>query len=140
MRFMVIVKADKRSEAGVLPNEAELAAMGKFNEDLMKAGLMVDGGGLKPSSKGARVSFPKGTPTVTDGPFAETKELIAGYWILNARSLQEVVEWMKKVPFHVLPNDDRTPELEIRPFYEVEDFPEAPASVVELEKSWREKK
>ena len=81
MRFMVIVKADRRTEAGVLPKEAELAAMGKFNEELMKAGLMVDGAGLQPSSKGARVSFPNGRPTVTDGPFAETKELIAGYWV-----------------------------------------------------------
>lgn len=140
MRFMVIVKADKRTEAGVLPKKAELAEMGKFNEELVKAGLMVDGGGLKPSSQGARVSFPKGKPTVIDGPFAETKELIAGYWIVNARSLQEVVEWMKKVPFHVLPNDDRVPELEIRPFYEAGDFPEAPESVVEMEKSWRERK
>lgn len=140
MRFMVIVKADKRSEAGVLPTHDELAEMGKFNEELVKAGLLVDGAGLKPSSKGARVSFPKGKPVVTDGPFAETKELVAGYWILNAKSLEEVVEWMKKVPFHVLPTDDRAPEIEIRPFYEVEDFPEAPASVVEMEKGWREKK
>jgi hypothetical protein len=138
---MVIVKADKRTEAGILPTEAELAEMGRFNEELVKAGLLVDGAGLKPSSKGARVSFPKsGKPTVTDGPFAETKELLAGYWILNAKSLEEVVEWMKKAPFHVLPGDERVPELEIRPFYEVEDFPEAPASVVEMEKSWREKK
>ncbi|HEX4347844.1 MAG TPA: YciI family protein [Vicinamibacterales bacterium] len=126
MRFMVIVKADKRTEAGVLPTQAELAEMGKFNEELVKAGVMVDGAGLKPSSKGARLSFPGGKPpAVTDGPFAETKELICGYWIVNGKSLQEVVDRMKKVPFHVLPNDDRTPELEIRPFYEAEDFPAA---------------
>jgi hypothetical protein len=140
MRFMVIVKADKQTEAGVLPTEADLAAMGKFNEELVKAGVMLDGGGLQPSSKGARVAFPGGKPIVTDGPFAETKELVAGYWIWNVKSLDEAIEWAKKVPFGSLPASGRVPELEIRRFYEVEDFPNAPASVVEMETSMREKK
>lgn len=139
MRFMVIVKADRRTEAGVLPSGDDLAVMGKFNEELIKAGVMIDGAGLKPSSKGARVAFPSGKPTVIDGPFAETKELIAGYWIWNVKSLAEAVEWAKKAPFSHLPGDARVPELEIREYYEVEDFPEAPASVVEMEQKRREK-
>ena len=140
MRFMVIVKADKRSEAGVLPNEQDLSVMGKFNEELMKAGVLVDGAGLMPSSKGARVAFPNGKPQVTDGPFAETKELIAGYWIFNVKSREEAIAWASRAPFAHLPNDNRVPELEIRQMYEVEDFPEAPAAVVEMERGWREKK
>ena len=140
MRFMVIVKADKRSEAGVLPNEQDLSVMGKFNEELMKAGVLVDGAGLMPSSKGARVAFPNGKPQVTDGPFAETKELIAGYWIFNVKSREEAIAWASRAPFAYLPNDNRVPELEIRQMYEVEDFPEAPAAVVEMERGWREKK
>jgi hypothetical protein len=140
MRFMVIVKADKRSEAGVLPNEQDLSVMGKFNEELMKAGVLVDGAGLMPSSKGARVAFPNGKPQVTDGPFAETKELIAGYWIFNVKSREEAIAWASRAPFTHLPNDNRVPELEVRQMYEVEDFPEAPAAVVEMERSWREKK
>jgi hypothetical protein len=140
MRVMVIVKADKRSEAGVLPTAKELDAMGKFNEELIKAGVMVDGGGLKPSSKGAKVAFSGGKPVVTDGPFAETKELVAGYWIWNVKSRDEAIEWAKKVPFEHLPSSDRAPELEIREFYDVGDFPDAPAHVVEQEKAWREKK
>jgi hypothetical protein len=140
MRFMVIVKADRRSEAGVLPTREDLTTMGKFNEEMVKAGVMVDGAGLMPSSKGARVAFPNGRPQVTDGPFAETKELIAGYWIINVKSREDAIAWMKRAPFTHLPNTDRVPELEIRQMYEVEDFPEAPASVVEMEKGWREKK
>jgi len=139
MRVMVIVKADRRSEAGVLPTGKELTAMGKFNEELIKAGVMVDGGGLKPSSKGARVSFGGGKPVVTDGPFAETKELIAGYWVWDVKSLAEAIEWAKKVPFEHLPSTGRAAELEIREFHSVEDFPDAPESVIEQEKAWRNK-
>jgi len=119
---MVMVKADSRTEAGVLPTREDLETMGKFNDELIKAGVMKDGAGLKPTSKGARVSFGGGTPTVTDGPFAETKELIAGYWIWDVKSKQEAIEWAKKIPFKQLPNQGRVPEVEIRQFYEMEDF------------------
>jgi hypothetical protein len=130
----MIVKADKRSEAGVMPTEQELATMGKYNQQLIDAGVMVDGAGLQPTSKGARVGFKDGKVVVTDGPFAETKELIAGYWIINVKSKAEAIEWAKKIPFQTLPNDGRTPEVELRQFFEIEDFPNAPAEVVEQEK------
>jgi hypothetical protein len=119
MRFMVIVKASPESEAGVLPTEQELAEMGAFNEELVKAGLMLAGEGLQSSSKGARIRYDgKKKPVVIDGPFAETKELIAGFWILQARSRDEVIEWMKRAPF-------REGEVEIRQVFEDEDFGEA---------------
>ena len=133
MRFMVIVKADRKTEMGVMPTEQELATMGKYNQQLIDAGVMVDGAGLQPSSKGARVGFKNGKVVVTDGPFAETKELIAGYWIINVKSKAEAIEWAKKIPFQTLPNDGREPEVEIRQFFEIEDFPNAPADVVEQE-------
>src|SRR5215216_3659525 len=98
MRFMVIVKADKNTEAGVLPDEKLLTAMGKYNEELVKAGIMQAGEGLHPSSKGARVRFSGGKRTVIDGPFAETKELIAGFWMWKCKSLAEAIEWVKKCP------------------------------------------
>jgi hypothetical protein len=113
---MVIVKANKDSEAGVMPNEKILAAMGKFNEQLVKAGVMLAGDGLHPSSKGKRVRFSGGKQTVIDGPFAETKELIAGYWLWQVRSMEEAVEWLKRSPF------DGGAEVEIRPVFEAEDF------------------
>jgi hypothetical protein len=117
MRVMVFVKANKDSEAGVMPGTEIIAAMGKFNEDLVKAGVMLAGGGLHPSSKGARVQFSGiGKPVVTDGPFAETKELVAGYWIWKVKSLQEAVEWLKRSPF------GPGAELELRPVFEAEDF------------------
>ena len=131
---MVIVKADKKTEAGVMPTEQELATMGKYNQQLIDAGVMVDGAGLQPSSKGARVGFKDGKVVVTDGPFAETKELIAGYWIINVKSKAEAIEWAKKIPFQTLPSDGRAPEVEIRQFFEIEDFPNAPADVVEQER------
>ena len=131
---MVIVKADRKTEAGVMPTEQELATMGKYNQQLIDAGVMVDGAGLQPSSKGARVGFKNGQVVVTDGPFAETKELIAGYWIINVKSKAEAIEWAKKIPFQTLPNDGREPEVEIRQFFEIEDFPNAPPDVVEQEK------
>jgi hypothetical protein len=119
MRYMVIVKATEESERGVLPTTEQLAEMGAFNEQLVKAGVMLAGDGLAPSSQGARVRFDEnGSTTVTDGPFAETKELIAGYWILQVSSREEVLEWMRRAPF-------RNAEIEIRRFTEPEDFGEA---------------
>lgn len=118
MRFMVLVKATKDSEAGVMPGPELLAAMGAYNESLIKAGLLLDGAGLKPSSKGARVRFSGTSRSVIDGPFAETKELVAGYWLLKADSLQDVIAWIKRAPN---PHPEET-ELEIRELYEEEDF------------------
>ena len=116
MRFMVIVKANKDSEAGVLPDQKILAEMGKFNEQLVKAGVMLAGEGLQPSSKGARVRFQGNKRTVIDGPFAETKELVAGFWLWQVKSKQEAIEWLKRAPF-----DDGT-EVEIRQVFETADF------------------
>ncbi|HVX29584.1 MAG TPA: YciI family protein [Nitrolancea sp.] len=118
MRFMVFVKATDESEAGVMPTEEMFAAMGRFNEELVKAGVMVDGDGLKPSSYGARVVFDGDKRTVFDGPFAETKELVAGYWIWKCDSLADAIEWAKKCPNPM----DGGGVLEIRPYYELEDF------------------
>ena len=120
MRFMVIVKATKDSEAGVMPTEGLLTAMTKYNEELVKAGVMLDGSGLKPSSNGARIRYSGSKRTVIDGPFAEAKELIAGYWIIQVKSKEEAIEWAKRVPF-----DDG--EVELRPFFELEDFAPGPA-------------
>ena len=131
---MMIVKADNRTERGVMPTEQELATMGKYNQQLIDAGVLVDGAGLQPSSKGARVGFKNGQVVVTDGPFVETKELIAGYWIINVKSKAEAVDWAKKIPFECSPGDGRAPEVELRQFFEIEDFPNAPADVVEQEK------
>jgi hypothetical protein len=119
MRFMVIVKADKDSEAGVLPDKKLLADMGKFNEELAKAGVMLAGEGLQPTSKGARVRFSGDKRTVIDGPFSETKELIAGFWLFQAKSLQEAVEWVKRSPN---PHPGKESEIEIRQVFESEDF------------------
>jgi len=118
MRFMVMVKATKDSEAGKMPSEEVLAAMAKFNEEMVKAGVMLDCNGLQPSSKGARVRFAGDKRTVIDGPFAETKELIAGYWILQCKSLAEAVEWIRRCPN---PHND-VGDIEIRPMFELEDF------------------
>jgi len=116
MRFMVLVKASKDSEAGVMPTTDDLAAMGKFNEELVKAGVMLDGDGLKPTSKAARISYDAaGKPTVTDGPFAEVKELVAGYWILELKDMDEALAWMKRAPF-------KGGTIEIRPYLTAEDF------------------
>ncbi len=119
MRFMILVKADKNSEAGVLPNEKLLTEMGKFNEELVKAGVMLAGEGLQPSSKGARVKFSGSKRTVIDGPFAETKELIAGYWLWQVKSKEEAVEWVKRCP-NPFPGTES--EIEIRQLFEAEDF------------------
>jgi hypothetical protein len=116
MRCLVIVKANKDSEAGVMPSQKLLEDMGKFNEELAKAGVMLAAEGLHPSSKGKRVKFSGGKATVTDGPFAETKELIAGFWLWQVRSMDEAIEWLKRSPF------DGGAEIEIRPVFEADDF------------------
>lgn len=116
MRFMVIVKASKDTEAGVMPTEQMLTEMGKYNEELVKAGVMLAGEGLQPSSKGARVRFSGKQRTVIDGPFSETKELVAGFWLWQARSKDEAIEWLKRAPF----TDNE--EVELRQVFEMEDF------------------
>ncbi len=116
MRFMILVKANKDSEAGVLPDEKILTAMGKFNQQLEKAGVLLAGEGLQASSKGARVKFSGGKQTVTDGPFTETKELVAGFWVWQVKSKEEAIEWVKRAPF----GDGA--EIEIRQVFEAEDF------------------
>src|ERR1700720_796517 len=116
MRVMVIVKANKNTEAGIMPSTETFTAMGKFNEELVKAGVMLAGDGLHASSKGKRVKFSGQQRTVTDGPFAETKELIAGYWLWQVKSIEEAVEWLKRAPF------DGGTEVEIRPVFEAADF------------------
>ena len=115
MRFLVLVKANKDSEAGILPDQKILAEMGKFNEELVKAGVMLAAEGLQASSKGARVRFSKGKRTVIDGPFAETKELVAGFWLWQVKSRDEAIEWLKRAPFE-------DTEVEIRQVFEAEDF------------------
>jgi hypothetical protein len=117
MRFMVLLKANADTEAGVMPSEEILAAMGKFNEEMVNAGVFLDGEGLHPSSKGARISFDGPTPTVTDGPFTETKELIAGYWMIQVSSKEEAIEWIKRGPLEGA-------EVELRQVFEAEDFGE----------------
>ena len=131
MRVMVIVKASEESEAGATPDEKMLTEMGKFNEELVKAGVMLAGEGLHATSKGKRVRFSEGNTTVIDGPFAETKELIAGFWLWKVNSMQEAVEWLKRAPF------DKT-EVEIRQVFEIEDFgDEATTEIREREQRLR---
>jgi hypothetical protein len=128
MRYMMMVRASQRSEAGEMPKETEMAAMGKYNEELQKAGVLLDLSGLKPTSKGARVRFSNGKQVVIDGPFSEAKELIAGYWIIQVKSREEALEWAKRIPAEVC----GISEVELRPFYELEDF--APSASVEAAK------
>jgi hypothetical protein len=140
MRFMMIVKASKDSEAGKMPSEELLAAMGKYNEELMKAGLLVDLSGLHPSSKGARIKFSAGKRTVIDGPFAETKELVGGFWIIQVKSKEEAIEWAMRAP---CPGGEGAEgEIEIRQFFELEDFGPSPAvdRARELDKQLAKKK
>jgi len=122
MRFMMLVKASKESEAGVMPSEKALADMAKYNEELVKAGVLLDLSGLQSSAKGARVTFSRGKPRVTDGPFTEAKELVAGYWLIQVKSKEEAVEWAKRVPF-----DEG--QVEVRQLFELDDF--APGAAVE---------
>ena len=126
MRFMILVKANEESEAGVFPSEEILVAMGKYNEELVKAGVMVAGEGLHPSSKGVRVRFSGSERTVTDGPFPETKELLAGFWIFKVKSREEAIEWVKRAPM------DGGTELEIRQIFETEDFGDLVEKVPEV--------
>ena len=121
MKFMILLKADKSTEAGVLPDEKLLAAMGKYNEELVKAGVLLAGEGLQPTSKGARVKFSGTNRIVTDGPFAETKELIAGFWMFNVKSKEEAIEWVKRCPNPL----EGEAEIEIRQMFEASDFGEA---------------
>jgi hypothetical protein len=129
VRFMVIVKASNESEAGILPDEQQLAAMGKFNEEMVKAGVMLAGEGLQASSKGARVRFSGNKRTVIDGPFAETKELVAGFWLIQVKSKEEAIEWIKRVPFE-------DGEVEIRQVFELDDF--GPGEAVDRHRQLRD--
>ncbi len=141
MRFMMIVKASPDSEAGVMPTEQLLSDMGKYNEELAKAGVLLDLSGLQPSSAGARVTFQGGKPaSVVDGPFSETKELIAGYWVIDVKSKEEAVEWAKRVPAPM--GEDQEGVIEIRQFFELDDFGESEAveRARELEKKLAAKK
>ncbi|MCZ4316695.1 YciI family protein [Comamonadaceae bacterium G21597-S1] len=121
MRFMILIKADANSEAGIMPSEQLLADMGRFNEELVNAGVMLAGEGLHPSAKGARVRFSGASRSVIDGPFAETRELVAGFWIWRCASLQEAIEWVRRCP-NPMPGES---EIEIRPIFEADDFGEA---------------
>jgi hypothetical protein len=135
MRVMVIVKANPESEANALPSPELIEAMGQYNNELIAAGMMLDGAGLQSSAKGARVSIRKGKATVTDGPFAETKELIAGYWLWQVQSLQDAIDWAKKAPT----DGDHEFNLEIRPFFEPEDFAGvASPEIIAQEQEWRD--
>jgi hypothetical protein len=129
MRFMVLVRATKESEAGEPPSVEMLTAMGKYNQELIKAGVLLDAGGLKPSSKSARVRFNGTKRSVVDGPFAEAKELVAGYWVIQVSSLDEAIEWVKRCP-NPMPGES---EIEIRPFFEASDFPDMPEFARRLE-------
>ena len=132
MRFMLLVKADKDSEAGIMPDQKLLTDMGKYNDELVKAGVMLAGEGLQPSSKGARVKFSGGKRTVVDGPFAEAKDLVAGFWLIQVKSKQEAIEWVKRVPF------TGEAEVEIRQVFEAEDFgPELTPELREQEERQR---
>ncbi|MCC6984267.1 MAG: YciI family protein [Bauldia sp.] len=124
MRFMIMVKATPESEAGIMPSQEALSEMARYNEELVKAGIMLDGSGLQPSSKGARVRFQGKRRTVIDGPFAEAKELIAGYWLIEVKSKEEAIEWVKRVPNPM--GEDVTSEIEIRQLFELEDFEPGP--------------
>lgn len=124
MRFMIMVKATPDTEAGILPSEEMLSEMAKYNEQLVKAGIMLDGSGLQPSSKGAKVRFQGKRRTVIDGPFAEAKELIAGYWLIEVKSKEEAIEWVKRIPNPM--GEDVASEVEIRQLFELEDFAPGP--------------
>jgi hypothetical protein len=136
MKFMMLLKADKRTEAGELPSRQDLEQMGRYNQELIDAGAMLDGAGLQPTSKGARIIWKKGKPEVVDGPFPETKELIAGYWMIKADSLEEAIAWAKKAPFHLLPQDAGEPQIELRRVFELEDFPDVPEEVARMNEAF----
>ena len=125
MRYMMIVKGSAKSEAGVMPTEQQMATMGKYNEELQKAGVLLDLSGLKPTSKAVKVQFSNGKRTVIDGPFTEAKEIISGYWIIQVKSREEAIEWAKRIPAEAV----EMAEVELRPFFEFEDF--APSEAIE---------
>jgi hypothetical protein len=124
MRVMMILKSDPMTEAGTPPTQEALEAMGKYNEEMVRAGVMLDGAGLKPSSQAARVRFEDGEARVLDGPFAETKELLAGFWVIQVQSMDEAVEWAKRCPHEHIPKPDGYAEIELRPYFELDDFEE----------------
>jgi hypothetical protein len=134
MRYLMLLKANADSEAGVPPTTELLVEMGKYNEELVNAGVLLDAGGLQPSSKGARVEFDGTKRTVTDGPFAETKELIAGFWMIQVKSQEEAIEWAKRCPN---PMGPRQAQIEIRRMFEATDFVNAPPEIIEQEKNFR---
>ena len=139
MRVLMIVKANADSEAGIMPTTEQVEAMGVYNNELIAAGVMVDGAGLHPSSKGARLSFKNGKRVITDGPFAETKELIAGYWVLNVKDWDEALMWLSKVPRPDFKDGDVEDVIELRRFFEPEDFAGiASEELIEQEIGWRE--
>ena len=139
MRVLMIVKANADTEAGVMPTTEQVEEMGAYNNELIAAGVMVDGAGLHPSSKGARLSFKDGKRVITDGPFAETKELIAGYWVLNVKDWDEALMWLSKVPRPDFKDGDVEDVIELRRFFEPEDFAGiASEEIIEQEKGWRE--
>jgi hypothetical protein len=127
MRFMMMIKANEQTEAGQLPDEKALAQMAKYNQQLVDAGVLLDGAGLQASSKGARITFSGGKPTVKDGPFAEAKELIAGYWIIQVKSKAEAIEWARRVPFGIDTPHAGEGEIELRQMFDMEDFEPGPA-------------
>jgi hypothetical protein len=136
MKFMMLLKADRRTEAGQLPTRDELSRMGEYNQEMINAGILVDGAGLHPTSRGARITWKQGAPVVVDGPFAETKELLAGYWTIKVQSLEEAIAWAKKAPFGLLPQEDGEPQIELRRIYELEDFPDVPDEVAKMNESF----
>ena len=139
MRFMMLMipKGYEKAEPGKMPDAQAVAAMMKYNESLQKAGVLLALDGLHPPSMGARISFPGGKPTVTDGPFTEAKEVVGGYWMIQVKSKEEAIEWAKRVPFDHLPRDGRAPEIELRQMFELEDFPDVPPEVTKQEKSFK---
>ena len=140
MRVMIIIQGNAQSEAGIMPSEQLLADMGKFNEELVNAGIMLEGEGLHPSSKAKRVTFSEGKRLVTDGPFAEARELVAGYWIWKVKSMDEAVEWVKRIPFCADDTPDGEAVVDIRPIFEAEDFgPELTPELRKLEDRIRAK-
>ncbi len=138
MRFIMFVKADSSTEAGALPSREDLEVMGRYNDELIKAGVLLHAEGLQPSSKGAKVAFRNGKPQVTDGPFAGAGDLVAGFWIIEVNSKDEAIEWAKRVPFDRLPTRRAGgPEIEVRQVFEMSDFPDVPAEVEEMETAFR---
>ena len=136
MKFMMLLKADSRTEAGVLPSRQDLERMGQYNQELIDAGVLLDGAGLHPTSRGARITWKNGNPVVVDGPFAETKELLAGYWMIQVKSLEEAIAWAKKAPFALLPQEGGEPQIELRRVFELEDFPDVPEEVAKQNESF----